>query len=241
MVSRLDHHARAAPGTRSPSSTWRVARGSRSRLRTFCDLAYVHAQSSPSRTHVPERHQVRPAARRRWWRRSRPLLREERRDLLGVIAIWSRRLIGRGHRRATATGDRALGGRADGRPRVLGLEHDGVAGLLEHLADQPVDARRSRARRSPRRRRARRPRCAPRAPSGRARARSRRAPVATPAPRRSAASRRRRRPGRRRRAARTARRSTVADLIRSRRKWRTSSRAGSKLATYQPSRPLISA
>ena len=34
---------------------------------------------------------------------------------------------------------------------------------------------------------------------------------------------------------------TVADLIRSSRKWRTSSREGSKVATYQPSRPLISA
>ena len=34
---------------------------------------------------------------------------------------------------------------------------------------------------------------------------------------------------------------TVADLIRSSRKWRTSPRDGSKLATYQPSRPLISA
>ena len=34
---------------------------------------------------------------------------------------------------------------------------------------------------------------------------------------------------------------TVADLIRSRRKCRTLSREGSKLATYQPSRPLISA
>ena len=33
-----------------PSSTWSVARSSRSRLRTFCDFAYVHPHSSPSRT-----------------------------------------------------------------------------------------------------------------------------------------------------------------------------------------------
>ena len=34
---------------------------------------------------------------------------------------------------------------------------------------------------------------------------------------------------------------TAADLKRSSRKWRTSSREGSNVATYQPSRPLISA
>ena len=33
-----------------PASTSSVARGSRSRLRTFCDFAKVQTQSSPSRT-----------------------------------------------------------------------------------------------------------------------------------------------------------------------------------------------
>ena len=41
---------RGARRSCSPSSICSVARGSRSRFRTFWDLAYVHAQISPSRT-----------------------------------------------------------------------------------------------------------------------------------------------------------------------------------------------
>ena len=46
-----------------PASISSVARGSRSRLRTFCDFAKVQTQISPSRTREPHRHRVRPAAR----------------------------------------------------------------------------------------------------------------------------------------------------------------------------------
>ena len=58
-----------------------------------------------------------------------------------LIAIWSRRLTGGGlsGKRARRRRER-LGGGADRRARVLGLEHDRVAGLLEHLAHEPVDA-----------------------------------------------------------------------------------------------------
>ena len=106
---------------------------------------------------------------------------------------------------ALRRGDR-LGRGADRLARVLGLEHDRVAGLLEHLAHEPVDAGEAELDDHRAVARARRRRCAPRAPSARARGRSRRARGARPGPRRSAASRRRRRPGRRRGAARSARR-----------------------------------
>ena len=64
---------------------------------------------------------------------------------------------------------------------VLGLEHGGVAGLLEDLAHEPVDAREAQLDDDRAVRQLLDRRCAPRAPSGRARARSTRARRARPA------------------------------------------------------------
>ena len=198
----------------------------------------------PLPDHVPQRHQVRPAPgplvaqmTTRCSSRNAAQLRVGHRDLVAA-AHAGPGVSATGAATAPAPSARRRG---DGRARVLGLEHDGVAGLLEHLAHEPVDAGEAELDDHRAVRRARRPRCAPRAPSGRDRGRSTPARGARPGPRRCAASRRRRRPGST--SGRGSKRSsvTVADLIRSRRKWRTLSRVGSKLATYQPSRPLISA
>src|SRR3954464_2944821 len=85
-----------------PASTCTVARGSRSRFLTFCDEAYVHAHSSPSRTTNQ--------SGMRCGKPSRPLVAQmtvfssskNARASSGVILIWSRRLIATVHHVAGA-------------------------------------------------------------------------------------------------------------------------------------------
>src|SRR3954462_3298739 len=109
----------------SPGSTSIVQRGSRSRLRTFCDLAYVHDQHSPSRTtyqsgircgqpSVPTVAHVSVRSSERKASTSSPL-----------IAIGERRLTSR------RSGDEPFGGGENRLAGVGGFEHDRVARLLQ--------------------------------------------------------------------------------------------------------------
>src|SRR3954452_5556174 len=117
-----------------PASTWIVARGSRSTFLTFCEAAYVHDHSSPLRTTYQSGI--------RCGQPSRPLVAQmtvrcssrKARTSSPVILIWSRRL------NASGVHGEAGDGGADGLARVVGLEHGGVAGLLEDLAGQEVAA-----------------------------------------------------------------------------------------------------
>ena len=110
----------------------------------------------------------------------RAQLRVVRRNTARVGAA---RLLGVSGNSVPGGARQALGGLEHGLAGVLRLQHHRVARLLEDLARQPVGARRTAARRSPRRPPAPRPRAAPRAPSARARARPRRARCASRPPR----------------------------------------------------------
>ena len=189
------------------------------------------------------------------WRRSRCAPRRgTRRPRPSLILICSRRLIGAaldsarppapaaptGSRHACRHGPQASHGRADGLARVLGLEHRGVARFPEDLPHEPVDAGeaqldhdRSVARSSTTRRASR----AQRARSGETHTRALREACTSPVRSQPSTSA----------AGSTSGRGsnvspvTVTRLIRSRRKWRIASRSGSNDATYQPSRPFVSA
>ena len=139
---RLDHHA-AQLVVLSPSSICSVARGSRSRLRTFWDLAYVQAQISPSRTTYQSGircGQPREAVGRA---DHDPLLARGSAacssavSLICVAPAHGRALSARSSSRPPAIASAAA--RTAARAS-LGLEHDRVAGLLERLAHEPVDA-----------------------------------------------------------------------------------------------------
>ena len=135
----VEHHPRLAITPRSssyasPASTCSVARGSRSRLRTFCDFAYVHAHSSPSRTTYQSGIRCGQPSRPFVAQVTRALLVEEGR-------APPRRSCGSASRRLTrAEACRASRSAAAQHrlARVGGLEHGGVAGLLEHLAHEVV-------------------------------------------------------------------------------------------------------
>src|SRR4051794_34555709 len=138
-----------------PASTWIVARGSRSRFLTFCDEAYVHDHSSPLRTTYQ--------SGMRCGQPSRPVVAQmtvrsssrKASTSSSVILICSRRLIRRPRSAGPWSGTRGVRRRCSqgrssadrveprhGRPyrlaRVVGLQHRGVAGLLEDLARQEV-------------------------------------------------------------------------------------------------------
>src|SRR3954449_12628975 len=133
----------------APVSTWRVARASRSRLRTFWDLANVHAhtcEAPPSPVARTTYH-----SGMRCGQPSRPFVAQitvrssprKASTSSSVIVIWERRLIVARRclwGRSPCGGDQLGDERADGLARVLGLEDDRVPGLLEDLARQEVAA-----------------------------------------------------------------------------------------------------
>ena len=78
-----------------PASTCSVARGSRSRLRTFWDFANVHAHSSPSRTTYQSGMRCgKPSGRSVAQTTVRSCVEERARPRRRDIRIWSRRLTG---------------------------------------------------------------------------------------------------------------------------------------------------
>ena len=120
------------------------ARGSRSRLRTFCDFAYVQTHSSPSRTTYQSGIRCGQPSRPDASRRSPCAARRgSAATSSSLILICSRRLTAA----SCAHGAARAAGRSRGREhrlaRVGGLEHGRVAGLLEHLAHEPVACPRS--------------------------------------------------------------------------------------------------
>src|SRR3954470_2897696 len=126
----------------APVSTWRVARASRSRLRTFWDLANVHAHTceappSPVARTTYQRgmrcgHPRRPFVAQITVRSSPRNASTSSSDIL----IWSRRLMGANPTRSAELRDRL----AHGLARVVRLEHGRVARLGEHAAHEPVGA-----------------------------------------------------------------------------------------------------
>src|SRR4051794_5002964 len=108
----------------TPSSSPTVARGSRSRLRAFCDLAYVHERSGSSTNQSGTRC---GSSRGPFVAHCMTIFSARKaRASSSDISIWLRRdgklLRGLQHRGA----------------RGLGLEHHRAARLLEDLAGQPL-------------------------------------------------------------------------------------------------------
>ena len=240
----------------SPSSTWSVVAASRSRLRTFCDFAYVQAQISPSRTTYQSGIRC-GQPRGRWSRRSRraarrgtprPPRRSSRSDRAGrALGFQPRRIARRASRPAARlawSGSRrppiaSAASRTAARASSGSSTTASPASLSTSRTSQSTPAKPSSTITAPSSSSATTVRSsrAQRARSGEIQTRARREAGTSPVrgqPSTSAAGST---------SGRGSNRSsvTVADLIRSSRKWRTLSRAGSKLATYQPSRPLISA
>ena len=212
---------RAAARTTSPASTCHVTRGSRSRFRTFCDLAYVHAHGSPSRTTYQSGIRCGQPSRPTVARITVRCSSRKAASSASVMRIWSRRLTPRATRREVRGG---LAHAPRGRPRAPARRRRRPPSRPRARARR---RRRSSARRSPRRPSSSsttvRSSRAQRARSGEIHRRARREAGTSPVrgqPSTSAAGST---------SGRGSKRSsvTVAALMRSRRKWRTASFAGS--------------